>query len=159
MVDSGAIDSYMSLETVERIRLCTREKKEPYELALVNGKAKRDNDGMVIKETLVFVMTISEHTKRAKLDVTQLRNHEIILGMPWIKKHNPIIDWVKGMISFDRCECRTPQHYEEACATSCECLGYSEETKLKLTAILEQYKEFQELFGKELSRVLPKHKP
>jgi hypothetical protein len=159
MVDSGAIDSYVSLETVERIRLCTREKKEPYELALVDGKAKRDNDGMVTKETLVFIMTISEHTERAKLDVTQLGNHEIILGMPWIKKHNPIIDWVKGTISFDRCECRTPQCHGEACATSCECLGYSEETKPKLTTIPEQYKEFQELFGKELSRVLPKHKP
>jgi hypothetical protein len=158
MVDLGAIDSYMSLKTMERIYLYTREKKKPYELALMNSKAKRDNNGMVIKETLVFVITISKHTERAKLDVTQLENHEIILGMPWIKKHNPIIDWVKGMISFDRCECRIPQCYEEACTTSCECLGYSEETKLKLTAILKQYKEFQELFRKELSRVLLKHK-
>ena len=158
MVDLGAMDSYVSSETVERIHLCTREKKEPYKLALVDGKAKRDNNRMVTKETLAFVITISEHAERAKLDVTQLGNHEIILGMPWIKKHNPIIDWVKGMISFDRCECRIPQCYEEACTTSCECLGYSEETKLKLTAILKQYKEFQELFRKELSRVLPKHK-
>jgi hypothetical protein len=47
---------------------------------------------MVTKETLVFVITINEHTERAKLDVTQLENHEIILGIPWIKKHNPIID-------------------------------------------------------------------
>jgi hypothetical protein len=106
-------------------------------LALVNGKAKRDNDGIVTKETLVFVITISEHIEIAKLDVTQLRNHEIILRMPWIKKHNPIINWVKGTISFDRCECHTPQHYEEACATSYGCLGYSEGTKLILTTILE----------------------
>jgi hypothetical protein len=79
--------------------------------------------------------------------------------MPWIKKHNPVIDWVKGTISFDRCKCRTLRRRGEACATSCECPGYSEETEPKLTAISEQYKEFQELFGKELSRVLPKHKP
>ena len=64
------MDSYVSLETVEWIRLRTREKKEPYELALVDSKAKRDNDRMVTIETLVFVITISEHTKRAKLDVT-----------------------------------------------------------------------------------------
>ena len=60
----------MSLETVEWIRLCTREKKEPYKLALMNSKAKKDNDRMVTIETLVFVITISKHTKRAKLDVT-----------------------------------------------------------------------------------------
>ena len=70
MVDLGAIDSYMSLETVEWIRLYTREKKEPYKLALMNSKAKRDNDRIVTIETLVFVITISEHAKRAKLDVT-----------------------------------------------------------------------------------------
>ena len=149
----------MFLETIEQIHLYIREKKEPYKLALIDSKAKRDNDRMVTIETLVFVITISEHAERAKLDVTQLRNYEIILRMPWIKKHNPIINWVKGTISFNRCEYRTLQRYREACATSYKCLGYSKEAKLKLSAILEQYKEFQELFGKELSRVLPKHKP
>ena len=60
----------MSLETVERIRLYTMEKKEPYKLALIDNKAKRDNDRMVTKEILVFIITISKHTKKAKLDVT-----------------------------------------------------------------------------------------
>jgi hypothetical protein len=137
MIDLGAMDSYMSLEIVERIHLCTKEKKEPYKLALMDGKTKRDNDGMVTKETLVFSITISEHAENTKLDITQLGNHEIILGMPWIKKHNPIIDWVKGTISFNRCECHTPQRYGEACATSYKCLGYSEGAEPKLTVILE----------------------
>ena len=69
-MDLGAIDSYVSLETVERIHLYTREKKEPYKLALVDSKAKRDNNRIVTIETLVFVITISEHAKRAKLNVT-----------------------------------------------------------------------------------------
>ena len=69
-MDLRAINSYVSLETIERIRLCTREKKEPYKLAFIDSKAKRDNDRMVTIETLVFVITISKHTKKAKLDVT-----------------------------------------------------------------------------------------
>ena len=60
----------MSLETVEQIHLYTKEKKKPYKLALIDSKAKRNNDRMVTIETLVFVITISEHTKRAKLDIT-----------------------------------------------------------------------------------------
>ena len=64
------MNSYVSLETVEWIRLYTREKKEPYKLALIDSKAKRDNDRMITIETLIFVITISKHTKRAKLDVT-----------------------------------------------------------------------------------------
>ena len=70
MVDLEAMDSYISLETAERIHLCTRKKKEPYKLALVDGKTKRDNDGMVTRETLIFTMTISEHAENIKLDVT-----------------------------------------------------------------------------------------
>jgi hypothetical protein len=60
----------VSLETVEQIHLYTREKKEPYKLALVDSKAKQDNDRMVTKETLAFVITISKYTKRARLDIT-----------------------------------------------------------------------------------------
>ena len=69
-MDLGAIDSYVSLETIEWIHLYTREKKEPYKLALMDSKAKRDNDKIVTIKTLVFIITISKHTKRAKLDVT-----------------------------------------------------------------------------------------
>ena len=64
------MDSYVSLETVEWIRLYTREKKEPYKLALMDSKAKRDNDKIVTIKTFVFIITISKHTKRAKLDIT-----------------------------------------------------------------------------------------
>ena len=60
----------MSLKTVEWIHLYTKEKKEPYKLALIDSKSKRDNDRIVTKEILVFIITISKHTKRAKLDVT-----------------------------------------------------------------------------------------
>ena len=54
----------------ERIHLCTRKKKEPYELALVDGKTKQDNDRIVIRETLIFTITISEYIENIKLDVT-----------------------------------------------------------------------------------------
>ena len=60
----------MFLETVEQIHLYTKEKKEPYKLALIDSKAKRDNNRIVTIETLVFVITISKHTKRVKLDIT-----------------------------------------------------------------------------------------
>ena len=135
MIDLGVIDNYISLEAIEWIQLYTIKKKEPYELALIDSKAKRDNDGMVITETLVFTMSIREHIERTRLDVTYLGNYEIILYIPWIKKHNPIINWVNGMISFDRYKCYTLWNYREICTTS-----YEEEdhtaTRLTLAKVL-----------------------
>ena len=70
MVDLGAIDSYISLEMAKKIHLYTKEKKEPYKLALMNSKTKRDNNGIVIRETLIFTITINKYTKNIKLDIT-----------------------------------------------------------------------------------------
>jgi len=30
-------------------------------------------------------------------------NHNILLGMDWLKAHNPNIDWAKNLIHMDRC--------------------------------------------------------
>ena len=64
------MDNYILLEAIERIQLCITKKKEPYKLALMDSKVKRDNDGIVTIETLVFTMSIREHIERTKLDVT-----------------------------------------------------------------------------------------
>ena len=31
--------------------------------------------------------------------------HNIILGMPWLKLHNPDIDWEKRVLTFEKCNC------------------------------------------------------
>ena len=70
MIDLGVMDSYISPKAIERIQIRITKKKEPYKLALVDGKAKRNNDRMVTAKTLVFTMSIGEHLERTKLDVT-----------------------------------------------------------------------------------------
>ena len=52
-------------------------------------------------------MTIGNHQEVATLQVANLQNHEVILGMPWLKGHNPKIDWGKNKITFDSERCTT----------------------------------------------------
>ena len=45
--------------------------------------------------------------------VTDTGNHDILLGMDWLKVHNPNIDWANNQIYLDRCPplckpCQTP---------------------------------------------------
>jgi len=44
---------------------------------------------------------ISSHRELGTFQVTNLQNHEVILGMPWLREHNPTIDWNDKRITFN----------------------------------------------------------
>ena len=39
--------------------------------------------------------------------MANLQNHEVILGMPWLREHNPTIDWNDKSITFNSEQCTT----------------------------------------------------
>jgi len=44
-----------------------------------------------------------DHRERVMFLVTDTGNHDILLGMDWLKAHNPNIDWANNRIHMDRC--------------------------------------------------------
>jgi len=52
-------------------------------------------------------MDISSHRELATFQVANLQNHEVILGMPWLREHNPGIDWNDKSIIFNSERCTT----------------------------------------------------
>ena len=52
-------------------------------------------------------MEIGSHRELATLQVANLQNHEVILGIPWLKNHNPKIDFEQGKISLESERCTT----------------------------------------------------
>ena len=52
-------------------------------------------------------MSIGNHVENDMgLFVTRLSHHPIILGHPWLKKHNPTVDWASSTVIFDSKYCR-----------------------------------------------------
>jgi len=45
----------------------------------------------------------NDHRERIMFLVTDTGNHDILLGMDWLRAHNPNIDWAKNLIYMDRC--------------------------------------------------------
>ena len=43
------------------------------------------------------------HTEYTEMAVTDIGNHDIILGTDWLNAHNPSIDWTRRKLLFDRC--------------------------------------------------------
>ena len=46
-------------------------------------------------------ITLSQYYKEITLDILGIATHDIILGLPWLRKYNPKIDWVKRTLLLD----------------------------------------------------------
>lgn len=113
MIDSGATSNFVDLAFVKAHGLPLEEKKTPRELIVVDGRPI--SSGAVTHHTLPLRASVLEsyplHSETLSLDVTSLGSYPIILGIPWLKKHEPTISWLTHAFSFlsDHCdECCLP---------------------------------------------------
>ena len=98
MVDSGATEDFINSEVYEKYGIKMVKTKNPREIYLADGKPSAM--GPVTHLTEV-PMDISNHRELATFQVANLQHHEVILGMPWLREHNPTIDWREKKITFN----------------------------------------------------------
>ena len=60
-----------------------------------------------ISEVWDTILQYHDHTERTTFTVTGLSNQDIILGLTWLREHNPEVNWQLGDIMMSRC----PNHY------------------------------------------------
>ncbi|RAL65789.1 hypothetical protein DID88_005454 [Monilinia fructigena] len=104
MIDSGATGNFIAPEAAKYLGVPLQKKQKPYQLQLVDGQLA-GSDGNVSQETRPVQMNINQHSEVIQLDVVPLGQQQIILGMPWLKAHNPRIDWSQETVTFDQCKC------------------------------------------------------
>ena len=75
---------------------------QPRDIFVIDGKSS--SVGPITHEAII-AMDIGSHREQIRFQVANLKKHEAILGMPWLKKHNPTIDWNKEQISFNSERC------------------------------------------------------
>src|ERR1700761_8094244 len=104
MIDSGATEDFIDQEVCNKHGIKMIKAKNPREIYLADGKPSAMRP--VIHMTKV-PMDISSHRELATFQVANLQNQEVILGMPWLRKHNPTIDWNDKKITFNDERCTT----------------------------------------------------
>ena len=115
MIDSGASGNFISTSTVNRFGLATQSKEHGYELVAVDGSALPG----VSEETVPLQLVTQRHHEDIIFDVVEMANHHIVLGMPWLRQHNPTIDWKSRMLRFQECDCvvdSRPAHRQRSVA-------------------------------------------
>ena len=104
MIDSGATEDFIDQELCQKHGIKTTEMGISRGIYLADGKESEMGPITHIAET---TMEIGSQQEDAVFQVANLNNHKIVLGMPWLRQHSPIIDWANHKVTFDSERCTT----------------------------------------------------
>lgn len=163
MIDSGAQGNFISPNLVNELRLPWNMKDEPYGLTTVEGHPVKYGQGVVDTEVAQLPIDIQGTKHHVSLDITAISQHDVILGIPWLRASNPRVNWRTGQLQWDLpgCDYDTESGPTEAHHSDHDRpLGIyviAREPKAETTEIPEEYSKYSELFSGELETGLPEH--
>ena len=97
LIDCGATESFVSSSFAHRHRLPTLALAVPRVLRVIDGR--EIESGLVTHYTTQF-LTTGHHTESIQLLVCGLGDYDVVLGTPWLQRHDPTISWSTGSVSF-----------------------------------------------------------
>jgi len=100
LLDSGATGLVMSEEFARRHRFKRTRLERPVYVRNVDGTL---NYAGPIVDTVEVEIFFRGHKERTLIDVIGGQKWSVILGMPWLRCHNPEIDWKMGEVKMTRC--------------------------------------------------------
>lgn len=96
LVDSGSSGNFISSAFVQQYKDCfpTKQIDHPHSVTLADGTQH-------ISCKMVPGVTLNVAGYREQIDfiVLPLNHYDIILGMPWLRQTNPVIDWGKPSVT------------------------------------------------------------
>jgi hypothetical protein len=95
LIDSGATGSFVSSSFVSRHRLPLAKASAASCVTLADGHTQ-EAEGVLVGTPVVM----SSYSDRLDLTSTALRGYDVILGMEWLVRHNPAVDWRTAAVSF-----------------------------------------------------------
>ena len=96
-LDCGATGKFIDQNYTQRQGLELEKLEEPIKVYNVDGTLNKRG---TIKYFVDLIIQIHGRTCKERFLVTGLGKQKIILGFPWLKKMNPIINWEKGTLEW-----------------------------------------------------------
>jgi hypothetical protein len=75
-----------------------------HHIPVYNTNSTLNLAGSIMHSVTLNVM-IGSHMERHTFLVTNIGSEKVILGLPWLRTHNPMMDFEKGTPSFSCCKC------------------------------------------------------
>ena len=100
MIDLDATEIFMFKKLINSKEFAIQRKNNSYDLIVVDENSLSNENERVVKETRSLLIAIQHHHEKIIFDIVWMIMHDIVLEMPWLKKHNSDIDWVKRVLAF-----------------------------------------------------------
>ena len=100
LLDSGVTGLVMSEEFARRYKFRRMKLERP--IYVRNVDSTLNYVGPIV-DTVEVEIFFKGHKERMSIDVIEGQRWSVILGMPWLRCHNPEIDWKTGEVKMTRC--------------------------------------------------------
>jgi len=102
LVDSGASGNFIDNAYAEASKIPTQQKATPRRVLTMHGSEV--TGGPVTHDAQVH-LKINHHEEDIRLHCITIGNAPVILGLPWLKFHNPVIEWKNHTVKFHSDHC------------------------------------------------------
>ncbi|KAL0171626.1 hypothetical protein M9458_031161, partial [Cirrhinus mrigala] len=162
LIDSGSAGNFIAGHLVRQLRLRTEPTEKRYQVQSIDGKPLSTRE--VRRRTLPISLEFGVcHHEEISLLVLEGSAIDIVLGRPWLARHEPILSWGTGEIMKWGSQC-WPTCFPKlplcaptsltVCTTSIE-----SPVEKQSTDIPPEYHSFQDVFCPRRAARLPPHRP
>ena len=137
LLDSGATGLVMSSEFARKQGFRMKKLERPMQVRNVDGSFNKEGP---IENTVEVNIYYKGHVERTEIDVIGVQKWSVILGMLWLARHNPEIDWKTGKVKITRC----PEECGKQWRLVQEKLGWKKQKKEERKEEVEKRKEEKE---------------
>ena len=111
-------------------------------------------EGEVTLTTIPLRLKAELHQEEMSFPLIDSPDFPIVLGFPWLNRHNPHIDWVTGTILEWGPTCHATCLFPSPSLQPAESLEPSD-----LSSVPTEYLDIKEVFSKKRASMLPPHRP
>ena len=153
-MDSGADDNFIDSTLVQQALIPVETLDVPRTVNAVDGRRL----AVVTRRTLPVTLTISDnHREVIQVFVIPSPCSLVVLGLPWLRLHNPHIDWTAATISSWRPFCHTHCFRSVVPSEGAKRPPTAKSPDLSLEP--PAYHDLSTVFCKERALSLPPHRP
>jgi len=100
LLDSGATGIVMSLEFTGKQGFKLKKLERPMQVRNVDRTLNKKGP---IENTVEVNLYFKGHVERTEIDVIGGQKWSVIIGVPWLARHNPEVNWRTGEVKMTRC--------------------------------------------------------
>ncbi|XP_057708757.1 uncharacterized protein tanc1b isoform X4 [Corythoichthys intestinalis] len=153
LVDSGADDCFIDRSVVDALKCPLIKLARPKKVLDLDGRPLADV--RFITPPLKTKLSGNHFEIRSFL-VMPCKSAPVVLGLPWLKVHNPNIDWAKTQVVTWSSFC-----YAHCLRSACLLPGQTQAAiePVNLENVPAEYHDLQHVFSEERAKTLPPHRP